>query len=83
MNVRPENLQKVRKLLKELEQLEKAQEILGNYDAEVYAYFRTEHNNNEKNTASVYIPLTGEIKASVEKYMRKRMEGIKEKLKEI
>ncbi len=55
MNISQANIKRVRELLKEMEKLEEAMEVMKNYDSKVFAVFWTAHNDNKKTTREVII----------------------------
>lgn len=83
MNIEKKNLDKVRELLEELKKLEDANDILGNYDARVYAVFSTLHNNNLKVLKEVRIPMSGDIRKTMIEYISNRIYEIKKELESL
>jgi hypothetical protein len=89
MNIKQENLEKARNLLKELETLESALDVLGNYDSAIYVQFYTMHNNNEKRPKTVTIPIDEKVFKGVDAKqfsigkINHRIEEIKEELEKM
>lgn len=83
MNIEKKSLDKVRKLLKELETLEEVSDILGNYDASVSAVFRTSYNNNKNTLKEVQISMPPDIRKSMSEYIANRIYEIKKELESL
>lgn len=83
MNIEKKNLDKARKLLRELETLEEVNDVLGNYDASVSAVFSTFHNNNKKILKKVQISMPPDISKSMREYIANRIYEIKKELESL
>lgn len=83
MNIEKKNLDKARKLLAELEKIEEVYDVLGNYDSESYAVFRTGHNNNTKILKEVKIPMPPDICKAMKEHMSHRVYEIKKELESL
>ena len=83
MNIEKKNLDKARELLKELETLEEAYDVLGNYDARAYAVFKTSYNNNAKTLKEVRFPMPLDIRNSMIAYISHRIYEIKKELESL
>ncbi len=77
------SLTKARKLLDELNQLEEARDVLGNYDAKSYALFTSVYNSNSKVPKEVRIPLPADVRKSSIDYINERIAEIKKQLAEL
>ena len=83
MKTNDENLKKVRSLLRELDELEDAFDVLKNYDAKACYCFSTGHNNNTKITKTVFVTMSPEILKQVKEELTLRIENIKKELKKV
>lgn len=83
MNIEKKNLDKARELLAELERLEEVDDVLGNYDAMVYAIFETFHNNNTKILKEVKVPMPPDVSKAMREYISHRIYEIKKELESL
>ncbi len=83
MNIEKKNLDKARELLAELERLEEVDDVLGNYDAMVYAIFETFHNNNNKTLKEVKVPMPPDVSKAMREYISHRIYEIKKELESL
>ena len=83
MNIEKKNLDKARKLLAELERLEEVDDVLGNYDAMVYAIFKTCHNNNTKTLKEVRVPMPPDVSKAMREDISHRIYEIKKELESL
>ncbi len=83
MQTNDKTLKEARKLLQELDELEDAIDVLGNYDAKAYYLFSTGHNNNTKVTKRVSIPMSAEVLQEVKEEIKLRITEIKKKIEEL
>lgn len=83
MNIEKKNLDKARELLAELERLEEVDDVLGNYDAMVYAIFKTCHNNNTKTLKEVRVPMPPDVSKAMREYISHRIYEIKKELESL
>lgn len=84
MNIEKRNLDKARKLLKELEALEEVRDVQSNYDASVSVVFTTLHNNNRKTLKEVRISMPSiDVRNSINEYVQNRIYEIKKELESL
>lgn len=60
-----EKARELEALLKELDKLSKAIDILSNYDAKVEVKVSSVHNHNSGTSASLYLPVEGKVKEEI------------------
>lgn len=77
------SLTKARKLMDELDQLEEARNVLGNYDVKSYVLFSSVYNSNTKVPKEVRIPLPADARKTCIDYIHKRIAEIKKQLAEL
>lgn len=80
MKVEKKFLDRARELLEELNNLEKAKDILQNYDSKVCVQYSTFYNHNRKELKEVKIKMPPEIIGSMNEYMENRIFEIKKEL---
>ena len=73
MNISQANIKRVRELLKEMEKLEEAMEVMKNYDSKVFAVSWTPHNDNKKTTREVIIPVSKETSKKIIEEVKDRI----------
>lgn len=84
MKVDETSLKKTRELLDDLSKCEDALDVLTNYDAKVYLYFYTGHNNNKKSGKSVNLLIDDtSLKEQAIKYVNQTITNIKLQLEEL
>lgn len=81
--MKKETFIKARNLYEELENLENALDVLGNYDAKAYFCFTTFHNNNLKRRKEVKIPMQDEKIQETKQQIIQRIKQIKEEIEEL
>ena len=77
------SLTKARKLLDELNHLEEARDVLGNYDVKRYALFTSVHNSNRGVPKEVSIPMPADARKTCFDYIHERIAEIKKQLAEL
>ena len=80
MKIEKENLKRARDLLNELEKLEQALNIMGNYDATISAQFKSIYNNNKESALTVVVPISEYSKKFILDDINLRIEQIKKEL---
>lgn len=80
MKVEKKTLDRARELLKELNDLEEAKDVMQNYDSKVYAFYRTFYNHNEKQLKEVKIKMPPEVVRVMSEYIENRIFEIKKEL---
>lgn len=80
MNIDEKNLEKARKLLKELAVLEDVRDVCNNYDSKAYAVYSTVHNNNTKVPKEARVPMPIEIVLAMKDFISDRIFEIKKEL---
>lgn len=83
MQINETNLKKAWELLSELEKLEEARGVTGNYDAKVYATFSTVHNYNAGTGKKVQITMPPDITKLMNEYISNRIFEIKKELESL
>lgn len=83
MNISQANIKRVRELLKEMEKLEEAMEVMKNYDSKVFAVFWTAHNDNKKTTREVMIPVSKETSKKIIEEVKDRIFAIQKELEQL
>ena len=84
MKVDEKSIKRTRKLLTDLSKCEGALDVLTNYDAKVYLYFYSGHNNNMKDGKSVNILIDdSSLKEQAITYVNQKIAKIKQELEEL
>ena len=80
MKVEKKTLDRARELLKELNDLEEAKDVMQNYDSKVQVLYSTFYNHNIKELKEVKIKIPPEVVRVMSEYIENRIFEIKKEL---